>query len=67
LSGKQACRILADHGFVQVRQRGSHVVMQKRVPGSTITIPVPNHRELARGTLSSIIRQSQLSVAAFEV
>jgi predicted RNA binding protein YcfA (HicA-like mRNA interferase family) len=67
LSGKQVCAILADHGFVPVCQRGSHIIMQKRLPGSTITVPVPNHRELAPGTLSSIIRQSQLPRDVFEV
>ena len=66
LSGKQVCAILIDHGFTQVRQRGSHVIMQKRIGNSTITVPVPNHRELAPGTLSSIIRQSQVLRAAFE-
>ena len=67
LSGKQACAILAEHGFVQVRQRGSHIIMQRRYGNSTITVPVPNHRELAVGTLSSIIRQSQLPRSAFEL
>ena len=66
LSGKEVCAILGEHGFVSVRQRGSHVIMQKRIPGSTITVPVPNHRELAPGTLSSIIRQSQLPRSVFE-
>ena len=66
LSGKQVCAILVDHGFAQVRQRGSHIIMQKRVANSTITVPVPKHRELAPGTLSSIIRQSQLPRTAFE-
>ena len=67
LSGKRVCTILAEHGFVQVRQRGSHVIMQRRYGNSTITVPVPNHRELAVGTLSSIIRQSQLPRSAFEL
>jgi predicted RNA binding protein YcfA (HicA-like mRNA interferase family) len=43
LSGNQVCAILTHHGFLEVRQRGSHVVMQKRLPDTTITIPVPNH------------------------
>ncbi|HUI05823.1 MAG TPA: type II toxin-antitoxin system HicA family toxin [Verrucomicrobiae bacterium] len=66
LSGKQVCSILADHGFAKVRQRGSHIIMQKRIANSTITVPVPSHRELAAGTLSSIIRQSQLPRSVFE-
>jgi len=41
--------------------------MQKRTPESTITVPVPNHKELRIGTLQSIIRQSQLPRALFEV
>jgi predicted RNA binding protein YcfA (HicA-like mRNA interferase family) len=45
---------------------GSHIVMQKRLPGTTITVPVPNHRELDRGTLRSIIRQSHLDRELFE-
>jgi predicted RNA binding protein YcfA (HicA-like mRNA interferase family) len=66
LSGKQVCVILSTHGFALVRQRGSHMVMQRRVGNSTITVPVPNHREVAVGTLLSIIRQSQLPRSAFE-
>lgn len=54
-----------EHGFDQVRQRGSHIIMQKQVPGSTITVPVPDHKELRIGTLMSIIRQSQLDRSLF--
>jgi len=67
LSGKQVCALLAEHGFVAVRQRGSHIVMQRRVGASSITVPVPNHREIAIGTLLSIIRQSQVLRSVFEV
>ena len=66
LSGKQVCDILEKHGFIQVRQRGSHVVMQKRLPDTTITVPVPNHSEIRIGTLQSIIRQSGLNKSEFE-
>jgi predicted RNA binding protein YcfA (HicA-like mRNA interferase family) len=41
-----------------VRQRSSHIVMQKATVGGTITVPVPDHKELRIGTLRSIIRQS---------
>ena len=66
LSGREVCNILAAHGFVQVRHRGSHIIMQKKIEGSTITVPVPDHDELRIGTLQSIIRQSGLSRALFE-
>lgn len=66
LSGKQVCKILSDSGFYEVRQKGSHIIMQKKSDISTITIPVPNHSELKIGTLQSIIRQSRLSKEIFE-
>jgi len=43
LSGREVCKILTLHGFVNVRQKGSHAIMQKSESGSTITIPVPIH------------------------
>lgn len=66
MSGREACGILAAHGFVEVRRRGSHIVMQKEEAGGTTTVPVPDHRELRIGTLLSIIRQSELSRTLFE-
>ncbi|MEW6531017.1 MAG: type II toxin-antitoxin system HicA family toxin [Thermodesulfobacteriota bacterium] len=66
LSGKDVCGILAEHGFSQVRRRGSHVVMQRQLAGTTITVPVPDHAELRVGTLLSIIRQSGIPRTAFE-
>ena len=66
LSGKQVCAILVRHGFMEVRQRGSHIVMQKQFPDTTLTVPVPNHAELRIGTLQSIIRQSGIPRSEFE-
>jgi predicted RNA binding protein YcfA (HicA-like mRNA interferase family) len=67
LSGKEVCKILEQNGFQQIRQRGSHIIMQKKTGDTTITIPVPNHNEIKVGTLQSIIRQSKLSRELFEV
>jgi len=65
-TGKELCRLLTQHGFQQVRQRGSHAVMQKRTATSTVTVPVPMHDEIRIGTLQSIIRQSGLARQLFE-
>ena len=65
-SGESVCELLGQHGFVAVRQRGSHRVMQKKEGAGTITVPVPLHRELKPGTLGSIIRQSRLDRSLFE-
>jgi predicted RNA binding protein YcfA (HicA-like mRNA interferase family) len=66
LSGREVCRILQQHGFTEVRRRGSHVVMQRRTETGTITLPVPEHNEIRIGTLMAIIRQSGLPRSAFE-
>jgi predicted RNA binding protein YcfA (HicA-like mRNA interferase family) len=66
LSGREVCAILAQHGFQQVRQRGSHIVMQRMTVEGTITVPVPDHNELRVGTLRSIIRQSGVPRSEFE-
>ena len=66
LSGKQVCSILARHGFLEVRRRGSHIVMQKLNSDTTITVPIPDHDELRAGTLQSIIRQSGVPRSEFE-
>jgi predicted RNA binding protein YcfA (HicA-like mRNA interferase family) len=66
LSGRQVCALLAQHDFAEVRQRGSHIIMQRRTPEGTTTVPVPDHQEVRIGTLRSIIRQSGLPRAVFE-
>ena len=66
LSGREVCLILAAHGFAEVRRRGSHIAMQRAEAEGTVTVPVPDHRELRTGTLLSIIRQSGLPRSAFE-
>lgn len=66
-SGKEICKLLERHGFIKVRQKGSHIIMQKRDQDSTVTVPVPNHSSIKIGTLKSIIRQSQLPPSLFEV
>ena len=66
LSGKDACRILSEYNFVEVRRRGSHIIMQRKESGTTTTVPVPDHTELRAGTLQSIIRQSGVPRSEFE-
>ncbi len=65
LSASQVCNILGKHGFVKVRQAGSHIIMRRELAERSITLPVPNHSEIARGTLKSIIQQSELPKSEF--
>lgn len=66
LSGEDVYKILAKHDFVEVRRRESHIVMQAKVSIGTNTVPIPNHKEIKRGTLYSIIRKSKIDRSAFE-
>ncbi len=66
LTPAETCRILAAHGFVRVRQTGSHIILRRELPGGdSATVPVPNHREIAKGTLKSIINLSGLDAGLF--
>ncbi len=44
-----------------VSQRGSQVKLKKRTDNGELVVIVPNYRELAEGTLASILRQAKLS------
>jgi predicted RNA binding protein YcfA (HicA-like mRNA interferase family) len=53
-------------GWVVVRQRGSHIRLQKRlVGGEVLKIIVPAHRPIKRSTLAHILKDSRLSVEEF--
>ena len=66
LSGREVCRRRKTLGFAEARRRGSHAVMQRRTADSTITVPVPDHKEVRIGTLQSILRQSGAPRTLFE-
>jgi predicted RNA binding protein YcfA (HicA-like mRNA interferase family) len=61
ISGKELVAALKKAGFVEVRQRGSHVSLQKVASNKTYKTVVPMHRELAKGTLLDILQQTGLS------
>ena len=65
LSGKEIIRALERLGFVQARQRGSHVVMKKSTPEGNVGCVVPLHNEVAIGTLRSILKQAKVSPDEF--
>jgi predicted RNA binding protein YcfA (HicA-like mRNA interferase family) len=65
-SCQEICAILERHGFTLVRQRGSHIIMQRVTDAGTTTVPVPDHKEVKIGTLRSIIRQSGVLRSEFE-
>lgn len=65
VSGQEVIRALEKLGFEQVRQRGSHVILKKRMPTGDVGCVVPLHRELAIGTLRGILRQAGVTPDEF--
>ena len=63
ISGQECVKALKKNGFYFKRQHGSHIILRKDNPLQQTV--VPDHKELDRGTLRSIIRQSGLSVDEF--
>jgi len=58
-------RALQRDGWVVVRQRGSHIRLQKHTPSQTLKLTVPAHRPIKRSTLSHILKQARISVDDF--
>ena len=63
---REVARRLRAAGFIEVSQRGSHVKFARTTDAGTRTAIVPRHREIAVGTLSSILHQAGLSVDEFD-
>ena len=63
ISGRDCVQALKKVGFYLKRQEGSHMILRRDNPFGQVV--VPDHKELDRGTLRSIIRQSGLSVDEF--
>ena len=61
ISGREMIRALRRTGFVVLRQKGSHVSLEKRTAAGYWRTIVPLHREIRPGTLSDILNQSGLS------
>lgn len=65
VSGVEAIRALERLGFVQVRQRGSHVILKKETAEGTVGCVVPLHPELAIGTLRGILKLAKVQLDEF--
>ena len=63
LSGQAVVRVFESFGWSVARQRGSHIVMTKT--GEAVTLSIPSHKEVAKGTLRSLIRSANLTVDEF--
>lgn len=62
VSGNKVVKALQKNGFLVVHQRGSHVKLKKTEGDKVYIAIVPMHRELAKGTLKSILRQANITL-----
>ena len=65
-SGKDCVTILCKHfGFSMMRQKGSHIILQKKTSSGTIATVVPNHAELKIGTLKGVLKLAKVPEEEF--
>jgi predicted RNA binding protein YcfA (HicA-like mRNA interferase family) len=65
VSGRRILAALRKIDYEKDRQKGSHMVLRQSVPPHRRVV-VPDHREVAKGTLRKIIRQVGLTVQEFK-
>lgn len=65
LSARKVIKALRSVDFQVTRQSGSHIILVKFVENKKLTVVVPRHDEIAKGTLLSIISQSGLTKEEF--
>jgi predicted RNA binding protein YcfA (HicA-like mRNA interferase family) len=63
LSGRKTIRAFEKLGWQIARQRGSHIIMVRE--GENVTLYIPDHKEVAKGTLRSLIRAAGITVDEF--
>lgn len=63
LSGREVVKVFRRLGWYVARQRGSHIILVKE--GHIATLSVPDHHEVARGTLRSLIARADLTIEKF--
>jgi predicted RNA binding protein YcfA (HicA-like mRNA interferase family) len=63
VSGKQAIEAFSLRGWKPDRRKGSHIILTKE--GNPVILSIPDHKEIQRGTLRSLIRDAGLSVEEF--
>ncbi len=65
ISGREAVYALSKAGYEKDRQKGSHIIL-RQIEHPHRRIVVPDHREIAKGTLRKIIKQAGLTVGEFK-
>lgn len=65
LSYDKVIRAIQRDGWVVVRQKGSHIRLQKRIHDEVLKLTIPAHKPIKRSTLSHILKQARMDVDLF--
>ena len=65
LNYQKVINALQRDGWVVVRQKGSHIRLQKHTVSETLKLTIPAHTPIKRSTLSHILKQARLTVNGF--
>jgi predicted RNA binding protein YcfA (HicA-like mRNA interferase family) len=65
LSYQKIIAALERDGWIVVRQRGSHIRLEKKLPNETLKITVPAHKPVKRSTLAKILKQAKIDLDSF--
>lgn len=63
LSGRRVVKVFESLGWQKARQRGDHIILVKEDHRATLS--VPDHKEVAKGTLRALIRSAEITVTEF--
>ena len=65
LNYQKVINALQRDGWVVVRQKGSHIRLQKHTSDETLKLTIPAHKPIKRSTLSHILKQAYISIDKF--
>lgn len=64
VTGSRLITFLQSHGFIMLRQSGSHVILQKN--DKTVVVPLYKGKDLGGGLISSILKDSDISLISYQ-
>lgn len=65
-SARIVLKALKKAGFVKISQKGSHIKLKGIREGRILTVIVPNHKTIAKGTFQSVLEQAEMTSSEFE-
>jgi len=64
-TGEQVVKAFIRAGWKITRQRGSHVILEKKGYEATLSVPVHKGKNVKRGTLRDLIKDANMTIDEF--